>query len=82
MALLLPSLTGGSRKKRSQFISVDLGSRTSKAALLERHGDKFSLKRYALLDAPIYEKKFSAELLADHLRSVLAAIGGGPWFVT
>lgn len=75
MASLLPSLTGGSRRKRTQFISVDLGSRTSKAVLLERHGDKFALKRYALMDAPIFDKKMSAELLSDHLRSLAEALG-------
>lgn len=75
MASLLPSLTGGARKKRSQFISVDLGSRTSKAVLLERHGEKLSLKRYALLDAPIFDKKLSAELLGDHLNSLAEALG-------
>ncbi|HZT23751.1 MAG TPA: pilus assembly protein PilM [Verrucomicrobiae bacterium] len=70
------------RRKRNQMLAVDLGSRTTKAVLVERHGEAVVLTRYALLDAPIYEKKFSAELLADHLRSVLAAIGGGPRFVT
>lgn len=82
MALLLPSLTGGFRKKRSQFISVDLGSRTSKAALLERHGDKFSLKRYALLDAPIFDKKISPELLADHLHALADALGNPTKYIS
>ena len=60
---------GGSRKKRTQFIAVDLGSRTTKAVLLERRGDLLALLRYALLDAPIFEKKISADLLADHLHA-------------
>lgn len=84
MASLLPSLslTGGSRKKRSQFISVDLGNRTSKAVLLERHGDKFALKRYALLDAPIFDKKISAELLSDHLNSLAEALGNPTKYIS
>lgn len=82
MASFLPALMGDSRKKRSQFISVDLGSRTSKAVLLERHGDKFALKRYALLDAPIFDKKISAELLADHLHSLAEALGNPTKFIS
>ena len=53
MALLPPFLAGTSRKKRTQIIAIDLGSRTSKAVLLERRGETFLLTRYALLDAPI-----------------------------
>jgi type IV pilus assembly protein PilM len=57
------------------MISVDLGSRTTKAVLLERRGEIIALTRYALLDAPIFEKKISAELLAEHLRAVADALG-------
>ena len=57
------------------MISVDLGSRTTKAVLLERRGELLALTRYALLDAPIFEKKMSPELLGDHLRSVTDALG-------
>jgi type IV pilus assembly protein PilM len=34
-----------------------------------------ALASYALLDAPIYEKKLSVELLSEHLRSVSEALG-------
>jgi type IV pilus assembly protein PilM len=57
------------------MVVVDLGSRTTKAILLERRGEVLALTRYALLDAPIYEKKLSPELLSDHLRSVSEALG-------
>jgi len=57
------------------MMAVDLGSRTTKAVLLERRGEVLALTRYALLDAPIYEKKMSPELLADHLRQVSEALG-------
>jgi type IV pilus assembly protein PilM len=60
----------GAAKKRDQLISVDLGARTTKAVHLQRRGDGYVLARYALLDAPIYEKRLSAELLAEHLRGV------------
>lgn len=57
------------------MIAVDLGSRTTKAVLLERRGETLALTGYALLDTPIFEKKISPELLADHLRAVAKALG-------
>lgn len=75
MAFSLPFLNGVTKKKRAQMIAVDLGSRTTKAVLLERRGEILALTRYALLDAPIFEKKISAELLADHLRAIAEALG-------
>lgn len=81
MALPLPFLNGSSRKKRAQMIAIDLGSRTTKAALFERRGEILALTRYALLDAPIFEKKISAELLGDHLRSVAEALGNTARYV-
>jgi type IV pilus assembly protein PilM len=67
-------LNGLTRKKRTQMISVDLGTRTTKAVLLEQRGAVWALTRYALLDAPIFEKKISPELLAEHLKSVVEAL--------
>jgi type IV pilus assembly protein PilM len=78
----LPFTGGASKKKRNQMMAVDLGTRTTKAVLMERRGEVLALSRYALLDAPIYEKKFSAELLSDHLHSVAEALGGTTKFVT
>ena len=73
--MALPFLKGASSKKRSQIMVVDLGSRTTKGILLERRGELLALSRFALLDTPIYEKKISTELLADHLRAVVQALG-------
>jgi type IV pilus assembly protein PilM len=64
------------------MMAVDLGTRTTKAVLMERRGEVFVLSRYALLDAPIYEKKLSPDLLSDHLRTVAEALGGGMKYVT
>ena len=64
------------------MISVDLGSRTTKAVLLERRGDVIALTRYALLDAPIVEKKISVEQLTEHLRSVVTALGNPTKHIT
>lgn len=72
--MALPFLAGGGKRKRSQMISVDLGTRTTKAVLLEQRGEVWALTRYALLDAPIVEKKISPELLAEHLKAVVAAL--------
>jgi type IV pilus assembly protein PilM len=78
----LPFLHSSARKKRNQIMAVDLGSRTTKAVLLERRGELLALSRYAMLDAPIYDKKFSADLLSDHLRSVVEALGNPTKLVT
>jgi type IV pilus assembly protein PilM len=80
MALPLPFLNKG--KRRSQMISVDLGSRTTKAVLLERRGEVLALTRYALLDAPIFEKKISPQLLGEHLRAVADALGTSTKYIT
>jgi type IV pilus assembly protein PilM len=82
MAFTLPFLNGASRKKRTKMICVDLGSRTTKAVLLEKRGEILALTRYALLDAPLYEKKISPELLGDHLKSVADALGNTTKFIT
>lgn len=71
--MALPFLNG-TAKKRDQLLSIDLGGRTTKAVHLQRKGDGFTLCRYALLDAPIYEKNLSAELLAEHLKGVCQAL--------
>lgn len=64
----------GTAKKRDQLLSVDLGGRTTKAVHLQRKGDRLSLTGYALLDAPIYEKNLSADLLGEHLKGVCQAL--------
>ncbi len=62
-------------KKRDQIIAIDLGGQTTKAVHLQRRGERFSLADYAILDAPIFEKNISADLLADHLKNVTKALG-------
>lgn len=72
--MALPVIVRGSRKKRDQILAIDLGSRTTKAIHLQRRGDSFVLSRYALLDAPIFEKAMSPEMLTEHLRAVGQAL--------
>ena len=69
-------INGTAKKKRNQVMAVDLGTRTTKAVLMERRGEVLALSRYALLDAPIFDKKISPEMLSNHLRSVSQALGG------
>jgi len=52
------------------MVSVDLGNRTSKAVYLQRRGSQIALCGYAVLDAPIFEKALSPEMLAEHLKAL------------
>jgi len=67
--MALPFING-SAKSRDQLISIDLGGRTTKAVHMQRRGEGYIISRYALLDAPIYDKNLAADLLGEHLRSV------------
>lgn len=72
--MALPFIDSGRLKKRDQVVAVDLGSRTTKAVHLQRRGAGFALCRFALLDAPIFDKTLSAELLTEHLRAISQAL--------
>lgn len=61
-------------KNLDQIVAIDLGARTTKAVHVQRKGEAFTLLRYALLDAPIYEKNLSSELLTEHLKSITQAL--------
>jgi type IV pilus assembly protein PilM len=78
----LPIFESGARKKRDQMLAVDLGNRTTKAVHLQRRGEGYALCGYALMDAPIFEKSLSAELLAEHLKTVNQALGNKARSVT
>ena len=68
--MVLPLSTKSNAKRRDAIIAVDLGGRTTKAVYLQRKGDKLSLSSYAVMDAPIYEKSLSSEMLAEHLKAL------------
>ena len=61
-------------KKRQQILAIDLGSRATKSVLLDRRQDSFSLSRYAITDAPSYDKGLPQGLLTEHLRSIVEAM--------
>lgn len=67
---MLSLFQNGKTKKRSQVVAIDLGMRTTKAVHIQRSGDRFEMVRYALMDAPIFEKGPTAELLGEHLKGV------------
>jgi len=71
--MALPFFESPSRK-RDQIVAVDLGSRITKAVHVQRRGQAFVLSEYAMVDAPIYEKTLSAELLTEHLKAVSHAL--------
>jgi type IV pilus assembly protein PilM len=70
--MTIPFLNGG--KTRDQVFAIDLGSRTSKAVLLDRQPDGFSLSRFTVQDAPIYDKSLPQGLLTEHLRAIVTAM--------
>jgi type IV pilus assembly protein PilM len=73
--MAIPFLENTSRKKRDQVLAVDLGTRMTKAVHLQRRGDELALCGYALMDAPIFDRSISAELLAEHLKTVAQTLG-------
>ena len=78
--MALPFLNG--KKKKTRVVSVDLGARVTKAVQLELRGEVWTLTRFTLQDAPISEKKISPEILADHLKGVIKALGSDTKTVT
>src|SRR5215469_13211698 len=80
--MALPFLNN-SPKRRDQMLAVDLGGRTTKAVLLQRNsGETYVLSQYAILDAPIYDKSLSAELLGEHLKALCQSMAGRSKYVT
>jgi type IV pilus assembly protein PilM len=57
-----------------QVLAIDLGTRTTKAVLLNRTDKGLSLSRFAVQDAPIYDKALPQGLLAEHLRNMVEAL--------
>ena len=57
-----------------QILAIDLGTRTTKAVLMDRADKGLSLSRFAVQDAPIYDKALPQGLLTEHLRNVVDAL--------
>jgi len=72
---VLGPLLGASVAKRSSVACVDLGQRVTKAVYVHRKGERLELLNYALVDAPVFEKAPTAELVGQHLKAVVEAVG-------
>lgn len=79
--MALPFLNGQTKKKRDQIISIDLGGRSTKAVHMQRKGDVYTMLRYCVMDAPIFEKNISVDLLAEHLKAIFQALNTKTKFV-
>ncbi|HEV2453718.1 MAG TPA: pilus assembly protein PilM [Verrucomicrobiae bacterium] len=64
------------------MLVVDMGGRTTKSVVIEARGETLALTHYAMLDAPIFEKKISSDLLASHLREIVQKMDARPKSVT
>ena len=60
--------------RRDQVIAIDLGGRTTKAVLMQRRNDAYVLARYALADAPAPQKTFSADVIGEHIKSIVETL--------
>ena len=71
--MALPFFNSAARK-RDQIIAIDLGGRATKAVLMQRKGDGYALARYVVTDAPAPQKTFSADVLGEHLKSIVGTL--------
>ena len=63
-------------RKKSQLVSVDLGGRITKAVHLESTSDgRFVISSYVVLDSPASDGTLPAELLSEHLKTVIRLLG-------
>jgi len=65
------SLSNRKLKAYGSIVGIDLGGRTTKAVLINRGKDGFIFSNYVIQDTPVFEKTPSAELIGDHLQSVV-----------
>jgi type IV pilus assembly protein PilM len=72
--MVLPFFESGVKKQHDRMLAVDLGGRTTKAVHLQRRGRGFALCGCAVLDAPIFDKALSVDLLTEHLKAVGQAL--------
>jgi type IV pilus assembly protein PilM len=66
---------GRRNRRREEIIGIDLGTKTTKAVLVQRKGEVYTLLNYVLVEAPSAEKAFSRSVWADHVRKVGKALG-------
>jgi type IV pilus assembly protein PilM len=64
-------------KRRDEIVAVDLGGRHTKAVHVQSKGDQLRLVGYTIQDSPSEQSTFSADVMAEHLKSVSRALGDG-----
>lgn len=62
-------------KKRDQIVAIDLGGRTTKVVSVQRHGERFRLVNFAVVDTPIFERSYTPEVLCEHLKNLTRIVG-------
>ena len=72
--MALPFLSN-SGKRRDQAVVVDLGTRVTKAAAIQRKGETFLMTGFAMVDAPVYDRGISPDILSEHLKAVMQQLG-------
>lgn len=72
--MALPFLSN-SGKRRDQAVVVDLGTRVTKAAAIQRKGEAFMLAAFTMADAPVYDRGISPDILSEHLKTVIHQLG-------
>src|SRR5581483_2233895 len=65
-------------RKRDEIVAIDLGGRTTKAIHVRRKGAGMTLVKYAIVDAPLYEKTLTVDVLAAHLKAVSQTLDAKP----
>lgn len=64
----------GRPRKRDSILSIDLGSRTTKAVHLMRRGDRFALAGYVIRETPESDKPLEPVALGEHIRSICQSL--------
>lgn len=62
-------------KRREDIVAIDLGGRHTKAVHLRNKGDRLSLVGYTIQDSPSEKSALSADVLAEHLKTVSRSLG-------
>ncbi len=76
------SFPTASAKKKSLVIAVDLGARGTKAVCVQRRDGGHELLDFKVMDAPVFEKGISPEVLGEHLKAVVEALGAKTKFIS
>lgn len=61
--------------QRDQIVAIDLGSRVTKAVLMQRRGEIVALQNYTFREDPTSAKPLSGEELGERLKAIIQALG-------